>query len=135
MTSTEQTRALVTEMFERWEQAGDTGPFLSALADDLCWTVTGSSPIAGTYTGKAAYIQGVYQRLDSRLARWPVPRVQRIAVDDDWAVVFFRGVDGLGRRGEDYSQDFTWWMRVAGGQIREVIGFYDSEKVSALLAP
>ncbi|MGD0068718.1 MAG: hypothetical protein ABSB76_35460 [Streptosporangiaceae bacterium] len=68
MTSTEQTRALVTEMFERWEQAGDTGPFLAALADDLCWTVTGSSPIAGD-------------------------------------------------------------------QIHEVIGFYDSEKVSALLAP
>ena len=135
MTSTEQTRALVTEMFERWEQAGDTGPFLSALADDLCWTVTGSSPIAGTYRGKAAYLQGVYQRLDSRLERWPVPRVQRIAVDEDWAVVLFRGVEGLGRRGEDYSQDFTWWMRCGDGQIHEVIGFYDSEKVSALLAP
>jgi ketosteroid isomerase-like protein len=45
--NTEHTRELVTAMFERWEQAGDTGPFLAALADDLFWTVTGSSPDRG----------------------------------------------------------------------------------------
>jgi uncharacterized protein len=132
--STEQTRLLVTEMFERWEHHGDTGPFLSALADDLSWTVTGSSPIAGTYDSKAAYIEGVYQRLDSRLEHWPIPRVRRIVADGDWAVVFWRGVDGRGRRGEDYTMDYTWWLRIADGQIREVIGFYDGEKVAVLFA-
>jgi ketosteroid isomerase-like protein len=132
---TEHTRALVTAMFERWEQEGDTGPFLAALADDLSWTVTGSSPIAGTYFSKAAYIEGVYRRLDERLEAWPVPRVRMIVADGEWAVVLWRGVEGRGRRGEDYTMDYTWWMRLADDKIREVIGFYDGEKVHALFRP
>jgi len=133
--TTEHTRALVTGMFERWEQKGDTGPFLAALADDLSWTVTGSSPIAGTYGGKAEYLEGVFRRLDERLESWPVPRVRLIVADGEWVVVFWRGVGGRGRRGEDYTMDYTWWMRIEEDKVREVVGFYDGEKVAALFAP
>ncbi len=134
MQGTEQARALVEEMFDRWQNHGDTGPFLAALDEDLHWTVSGSSPIAGTYTSREDYMEGVYRRLDERLESWPVPVVGRILADGEWAVVLWRGEGGRGRRGEDYVMDYTWWMRIAGEKVVEVIGFYDNEKVGRLFA-
>lgn len=132
---TQDTRAFVTAMFDSWQNDGDTGPLLAALADDLHWTVTGTSPIAGVYASRQEYVEGVYERLDERLERWPVPRVRQIVADGDWAVVLWHGAEGLGRRGEDYVMDYMWWMRVPDGRIREVIGFYDDVKVDPLFAP
>jgi uncharacterized protein len=77
----------------------------------------------------------VYRRLDERLESWPVPRVRLIVADREWAVVFWRGVEGRGRRGEDYTMDYTWWMRLAEDKICEVVGSYDGEKVTALFTP
>jgi ketosteroid isomerase-like protein len=41
--------------------------FLDALANDLTWTATGSSPTSGTYHGKQEYLEKVYRALDERL--------------------------------------------------------------------
>lgn len=133
--STEDTRTFVTALFDSWQNDGDTGPLLAALADDLRWTVTGTSPISGVTTSKQEYVERVYRQLDERLAQWPVPRVQRIVADGDWAVVLWHGADGLGKRGEDYVMDYTWWMRVQDGRVTEVVGFYDDVKVDELFAP
>jgi hypothetical protein len=77
----------------------------------------------------------VYRRLTERLESWPVPRVRLIVADGEWAVVFRCGAEGRGRRGEDCAMDYTWWMRLADNKIREVVGFYDGEKVHALFRP
>jgi len=58
MGTTAETRAFVTGLFSSIARRGnDWGPLLDALADDLEWTVTGSSPISGTYRGKADYVE------------------------------------------------------------------------------
>ncbi len=107
---TQDTRAFVTAVFESWENDGDT-------------------------TSKQEYIERVYQPLDERLERWPVPRVLRIVADGDWAVVLWHGAEGRGRRGEDYVMHYTWWMRVRDDRVLEVIGFDDDANVNALFAP
>jgi ketosteroid isomerase-like protein len=64
----------------------------------------------------------------------PTPIVQRIIVDGDWATVLFDSTDGRGHNGTDYTMTYCWLMRVEDGLIREVIGFYDQVKVTALFA-
>jgi ketosteroid isomerase-like protein len=47
--------------FGRLAKTGWTAEvFLAALAEDLVWTATGTSPISGTYHGRDAYIDGIY---------------------------------------------------------------------------
>jgi ketosteroid isomerase-like protein len=58
--------------------------------------------------------------------------VERLIVDGDRAVVFFRGVGGLDKNGIDYSMEYCWAIHVAEDKIDEVIGFYDGNRVSAL---
>jgi uncharacterized protein len=128
------TRALIAAVFEAWAAQGDTAPFVDALADDLTWTVTGTSPIAGTYTTKQEYIAGVLVPLSERLVAIPTLRVVRLLVDGEWAAVHLEG-RGSGKRGENYDMEYCWFIQVGDGKIRRVIGFYDTTKVGALFAP
>ena len=132
--TTQETRAFLTGVFEAWSQANDPAPFVAALAEDLVWTVTGTSPIAGTYHGRDQYVAGVLQPLGERLRAIPTLRVVRMLVDGDWACLHLEG-RGAGKRGENYDMDYCWWVQVADRRIRRVIGFYDTVKVAALFQP
>ena len=44
--------ALIQDLFANITREGWSTKFNDALADDLVWVATGSSPVAGTYEGK-----------------------------------------------------------------------------------
>jgi uncharacterized protein len=135
MDTTTTTRTFLTDWFDRLAATGfDASVFLDALADDLVWTATGESPVSGTFHGKQAYADGIWRRLDERLARWPRAQVLRILADGEWATVEFDGVDGLGHNGTDYSMRYCWLLRVQDDRIHEVIGYYDQTKVTELFS-
>lgn len=56
---TNSTRTFIEGLFSALALDNFGASFASALSDDLTWTVTGSSPIAGTYHPKTAYISQV----------------------------------------------------------------------------
>jgi uncharacterized protein len=135
MGTTAETRAFVTELFASITgEEGGWRPLLDALADDLEWTVTGSTPISGTYRGKADYVTRCFCRLDERLARWPDATVEEIVVDGDVAVVFFTGTGGLGHNGTDYAMRYCWRMHVAAGRVDHVTGYIDGVVVNQLFS-
>jgi ketosteroid isomerase-like protein len=48
--------------------AGDAQPLLAALADDVEWTIIGSTRLSGTFRGKQEVLDGLLRPLASRLA-------------------------------------------------------------------
>jgi uncharacterized protein len=133
VTSTAEAGPFLRDWFARMAAKGFSAEvFLAGLAPDLVWTVTGTSPISGTYRGLRAYTEGVFRPLDERLVRWPNPVVERIVAEGEWGVVEFRGEGGVGRNGCDYSMQYCWSMHVHGDLVREVIGYYDQHKVAEL---
>jgi ketosteroid isomerase-like protein len=68
--SADDNRRAVREAFLPWEQ-GDSGPFFDLVADDVRWTVIGSTPASGVYQSKQALISRAFgpllQRLGGRL--------------------------------------------------------------------
>jgi ketosteroid isomerase-like protein len=130
---TDNTKTYLRGWFDRLAETGwTTEVFLAALAEDLTWTATGTSPISGTYHGRDAYITGIYRRLDERLASWPRPQVERIVADGEWGVVEFSGDGGMGKNGIDYNMRYCWIIHVVNDRIVEVVGYYDTQKVTAL---
>lgn len=129
--TTETTRAFVESLFTAVALDNFGQSFAKALSDDLVWTVTGSSPIAGTYVGKQVYIDEVLTPLRSVLVTLPVPIVEHIFVDCDWATVNWYSEGVFAKNGADYNMDYCWLMRVANESIVEVKGFYDGQKVAA----
>jgi uncharacterized protein len=83
------------------------------------------------YDSKQIYLEKVLNPLREVIETMPVPVVDRIFVDCDWAVVNWHSEGVKAKNGADYDMDYAWMMRVEAGKIVEVIGFYDGQTVTA----
>lgn len=93
------TRAFLESLFSAVALDNFGASFAAALSDDLVWTVTGSSPIAGRYEGKQVYIDGVLTPLRAVLVSLPVPIVEHIVVDGNWCTVIWHSEGVKGKDG------------------------------------
>jgi len=122
-------RALVSAAFETWAR-GD-GDFYSILADDVVWTIAGSSPVAGTYTSRQAFLEGAIQPIFVRLSQLIRPTVQRIITERDTVVVLWDG-HAVAKDGKAYDNRYCWVMRIDGGKVKEAVAFFDSPALTDL---
>jgi ketosteroid isomerase-like protein len=69
-----------------------------------------------------------------RLASWPRPQVERILADGQWGVAEFSSAGGLGKNGTGYNMRYCWIIHVVDDRVVEVVGYYDTQTVTALFA-
>ena len=131
--SPEEHRDLVRERFAAWEH-GDSRPFFEIVADDVTWTVIGSTEISGTYQSKAAFLAGAGNRLFDRLTSRIVATIDDVLVDGDRVVVTWKG-RASGKNGRSYEQTYCWLLTMADGQVIEATAYLDTEMVTAMFAP
>jgi uncharacterized protein len=113
---------------------GNATPFLNCLADDIAWTITGSTPFSRTYAGKKAVEDQLRAPFTSRLAT-PLRLVaQRILSDGDHVIVECRG-HAQTRTGGTYDNSYCMIFRFANGLIRELTEYMDTAHVLAIFAP
>ncbi|WP_197379347.1 nuclear transport factor 2 family protein [Mycolicibacterium mengxianglii] len=130
--SGENTRKALEEVFSTASLSGFGETFLDRLSEDVTFTATGTSPLAGQYHGKAEYREQVLSRLHDRLATPMRPQLDQMVVDGEWAAVRFHTEGVRGTNGADASMQYCWVIRVSGDRIVEVIGYYDTEKMVGL---
>ena len=70
---------------------GNGVPFVESLADDICWTIIGSTKFSGTYRGKQAVLNELLRPLFSRFADQYTNTAYRFIAEDDYVVVECRG--------------------------------------------
>jgi len=128
--SSDENRRQVADAFRHWEQ-GDSRPFFGLVADDVRWTVIGSTPVSGTYTSKAAFLEGAVGPLTGRLDGPLRATVTAVLADGDHVVLQWEGT-AASRAGRPYDQTYCWVMRFGAGTIREVTAYLDTDLVSAL---
>src|SRR3954471_8708196 len=119
---------LVADAFAAWEE-GDFGPFFEIVADDVTWTVIGSTSISGTFQGKQAFLDGAITPVHDALSGPIRATVVDVLEDGDHVVLRWTGESAM-RSGEPYHQVYCWVMRLAGGMIVETTAYLDT----ALLA-
>lgn len=118
------------------ELAGGNGQALmDALADDVRWTVIGSSPWSRTYAGKRQVVDELMRPLFSQFADQYTAKAIRVIAEDDVVVVEARGQVNT-KAGKPYNQTYCYVFRLADGQVRELTEYLDTELVNrALEAP
>ncbi|MFC7376978.1 nuclear transport factor 2 family protein [Brevundimonas sp. GCM10030266] len=121
--------AAVQTAFDAW-RAGTGGPF-DLLAEDAVWTITGRSDAAGTYEGKAAFIDRVIAPFNARMIAGIRPTIRSIHVDGDTVIIFF-DASGMAHDGLPYDNTYAWFMTFSGDRVIRVSAFYDSLAFNAL---
>jgi ketosteroid isomerase-like protein len=111
---------------------GNGVPFVESLADDICWTIIGSTKFSGTYRGKQAVLNELLRPLFARFADQYTNTAHRFIAEDDYVVVECRGRVTT-KSGAPYNNTYCWVCHVADGKLQELTEYLDTELVTAAL--
>jgi uncharacterized protein len=111
---------------------GNGKPFVESLADDFCWTITGSTKWSRTYRGKQEVIAELLRPLFAQFADQYTNTAHRFIAEDDYVVVECRGRVTT-KSGTPYNNTYCWVCRVADGKLQELTEYLDTELVTAAL--
>jgi uncharacterized protein len=114
---------------------GNTQPLLDSLADDITWTIIGTTALSGVYHGKDEVTGELLAGLRARLATPVRFTIDRLIGEGDFVVMQARGhattVDGLA-----YDNTYCIIARITAGQIHELTDYIDTELITkALFGP
>jgi ketosteroid isomerase-like protein len=132
VTTTDDNRSKIRAAFEEL-LSGNQKPLFDLVADDVRWTVIGSTPISGTFESKQTFLNEAVGKLTEKLAGPLVPRLIDVAADGDKVFVQWEG-SATSVSGRPYEQTYCWVLTLDGGAVREVLAYLDTELVSAVMA-
>ncbi|AAM04423.1 predicted protein [Methanosarcina acetivorans C2A] len=122
-------KEIVHEGFTKW--ANGTGDVFDLLADDMEWTIIGSSPVSKTYTNRKQFLEEVITPLNERLSVKIVPRVRGIYADGDMVIALWDG-KATAKDGKPYNNTYSWYMTMKNGRIVKVVAFLDTISLADL---
>jgi hypothetical protein len=115
MSATEN-KKLIQQAFAKWA-GGDADAVFKLLADDVQWTVIGSTRVSRSYQSKREFLEGAVQPLTARLATPIKPSVLDVIADGDKVAVQWDG-RASAKNGKPYNQRYCWVMRLENGRVR-----------------
>jgi uncharacterized protein len=127
----EDNKRIIEHIFSELSK-GNSQPFLETLAEDVRWTITGTTPWSKTYQGKQSVRTDLLAPLFSRFATRYTATAHRVIAEGDHVVVEGRGCVTT-KAGKPYHNTYCWIYRMAGGQIKEITEYLDTELVTAAL--
>ncbi len=115
-------KQLIQRAFDQW--VAGTGNVFDLLAEDVQWTITGSSAYSKTYVGKQQLIDQAVTPLTIRLTTPIVPKVHHLYADGDVVVAIWEGT-ATAKDGQPYHNTYNWVMTLKNGRITHVTAFLD----------
>src|SRR5262249_43034395 len=126
-------KKLMQQIFAELEK-GNGRPFTEAMADDFCWTITGTTPWSKSFRGKGAVLDDLMKPLFAQFAGRYTNRAERFIAEDDYVVVECRG-NVTTKTGKPYNNTYCYVCRFADGKLRELTEYLDTQLVTDALTP
>ncbi len=109
---------------------GNGAPLLDSLADDVQWTIIGTTTLSKTFKGKQAVVEELLVPFREALVDGHIHiHVENLLADGDFVVVQGRG-EAMTKRGVAYNNTYCWVYRFEGGKIKALTEYLDTELVT-----
>lgn len=129
--STTENKQLLRAAFDAWA-VGDIRPLLTAMGEDVVWTVSGHNSWAGSFTGKDAVRRDLLGPLGAQFADTYTNTASRFIAEDDIVVVEAQGRVTT-KAGLRYDNRYCFVFRLEDGRIREITEYMDTQLVAEVL--
>lgn len=124
-------KQLVKQAFDKWTSG--TGNFLDLLADDVHWTVAGSSPVSGVYKSRQQFLEDAVNPITNKLSGKITPvKLLGLYADNDVVVLLWEGA-AEAKDGLPYKNTYCWQMTLKAGKIISAIAFLDTYALQELM--
>jgi len=113
--------------------SGDIAAVMAAFAHDIAWTEADGFPLAGTYIGPQAVVEGVFMRLGNFSDNWAVV-VDRFVADGDTVVAIGKYTWNHKKSGKPCAVRMAHVWTLADGKAISFLQHVDTAKVRELIA-
>jgi len=122
-------KQFISNMFAELSK-GNGDAFLSALADDVSFTIIGSTKYSGTFKGKQELINKLLAPLNAQVEGGMTITPDNLIEDGAFVAMQARG-KALSKNGRRYDNTYCHVFRFANGKVQEVTEYLDTELVTA----
>ena len=122
-------KQLIRDMFAELSK-GNAQAFLGNMADNVRFTIIGTTKFSGTFNGKPEIVNKVLTPLTSQLEGGLTITVDNLIAEGDNVVMQGRGKSTT-KAGKSYNNTYCQVFRIANGKVQEITEYLDTELVTA----
>jgi ketosteroid isomerase-like protein len=112
---------------------GNVQPLLDSLADDVEWTIIGSTALSGTSRGKQEVVDKLLKPIRARLADGPIVfQPARFIAEGEYVVMQAQG-RATALSGKPYNNTYCIVCRIVDGKVKELVDYIDTELITTAL--
>ncbi len=124
-------KQLIQTMFAELSR-GNAEAFLGHMADDVQFTIIGSTKFSGTFNGKKELIDKVLTPLTSQLEGGLTITPENFIAEGDHVVMQAKG-KSTAKNGKSYNNTYAQVFRLANGKVQAVTEYLDTELVTEVI--
>jgi ketosteroid isomerase-like protein len=128
MMSAAENKEIIRKMFEELSK-GNSQAFIDTMADDLRFTIIGTTRYSGTFNGKQELINKVLGPLSSQLEGGLTITPDNLIAEGDYVAMQARGKSNT-KSGGTYNNTYCHIFRLTNGKVKEVTEYLDTELVT-----
>ena len=111
---------------------GNGRPFIDALADDVRWTIIGSTAWSRTYEGKRAVVAELLAPLAANFAGPNIVVAHRFVAEGALVVVEGRNLS-VTNAGPAYPNRYCWVCVMRDGKVADITEYTDTDLIARVL--
>ena len=124
-------KQVIRDMWEAFT-AGDRQRFFAAMADDIKFTVMGTTRLSLVVQGKQEMADKILAPLAAALDGELTIAIDNLIAEGDWVVMQSRGF-AKGKNGHSYNNHYAQVFRLRDGLIVEWVEYLDTAMLARLL--
>lgn len=131
--SLDSNKQIVRDYFQAFS-GGDLAKAMSLTSDDFAWTITGTTPVSGTFTGRAE-IETLLAKIGEAIdfEQEVSLRIEALVAEGDQVVAHVTGKT-TAKSGKPYNNTYCHVFTVNEGKIRSDLEFLDTALVDELMS-
>jgi uncharacterized protein len=122
-------KKLIQDMFAELSK-GNAQAFLNNMADDVQFTIMGTTKYSGTCNGKQELLSKVLSPLSAQLEGGLTITPDNFIAEGDFVAMQARGKSTT-KTGKSYNNTYCQVFRIVNGKVQQVTEYLDTELVTA----
>jgi uncharacterized protein len=119
------------EIIRQFNEAKSLDAMLALMDDDIRWTLIGSTKFSGAFNGKKELLDKLIYPIFASMETMGRGTTDNVVAEGDYVVVQTRGTGRRAKTGKDYNNTYCIVYRLAGGKVKEVTEYCDTELITA----
>ena len=119
------------EVVRKLREAKGLDAMLATMADDVRWTIMGTTKFSHVMNGKQEIINKLFKPITAELESMGSTITDNIIAEGDYVVVQQHATGRQTKTGKPYNNQYCLVYKVVGDKIKEITEYLDTELVTS----